>query len=98
MTKRSPQPKEGFEITWVIDQPPDEHGDCDPDLWVYGQAYVADHDEAIALAKKQLAVDCIGETTVTPYAIVPYEPGWPGTYLEVTGDTEYITADEEKEK
>ena len=79
-----------FEVEWCTELPTDENGDRDIDNATMCVKHFTTLDAARAWAKRVAPVDEFGSVRITPFVRVPYEPGFPGTYLEYSETLEYV--------
>jgi hypothetical protein len=81
----------GYEVEWCAGVPVDEEsGDADLDRADMRIEDFADIKAARRFAKKKLKEDWFGSVRITPFALEPFEPGYPGLTKEYTGEPEYI--------
>jgi hypothetical protein len=81
----------GYEVEWCKSVPVDpESGDADLDRADMHIADFADIRAARKFAKSKLKEDWFGSVRVTPFELVPFEPGYPGLTREYTGESEYV--------
>lgn len=82
----------GYEVEWCVDVPTDkESDDADLDNADLRIKDFAKLDDARKFAKAKLPDDWFGQVSITPFEMVPFEPGYPGLTREYTGEPEYIT-------
>ena len=86
-----PRLMKGYEVEWCKGVPVDpESGDADLDA---ADMHIRDFltlEQARKFAKEKLSEDWFGSVRITPFELVPFEPGYPGLTREYTGESEYI--------
>ncbi len=78
----------GWEVEWCANVPKDEDGENLLDDADYRIKDFLTREAAIKFAKKIFPKDWFGGVKITPFTLVPIEPGYPGLEKEY-GESEY---------
>lgn len=82
-----------WEVEWAESVQYDADGSILPDTAKYVTRDFKTRESALTFAKKMVARDVFGSVSIAPFHAELYESGYPGTYREYGGETEYVEAE-----